>query len=64
VDAALLPETRSLDGKFDTVGAPFDQRVGSAQACETSAEIKPENVCWAAEERAIEQADETSAQSL
>ena len=38
----LLPETRSFDGKFDTVGAPSNERGGSAHACGRSAEIVSE----------------------
>jgi hypothetical protein len=60
----LLPETRSFDGKFDAVGASSAERGGSAQACGRSAEIAPEIAGTAAEERAVEQAQEASAQSL
>src|SRR5271167_2430342 len=60
----LLPETRSFDGKFDAVGAPSAERGRSAQACGRSAEIAPEKAGTAAEERAVEQAQEASAQSL
>src|ERR1700730_14997332 len=49
---ALLPETRSFDGKLDAVGAPSAERGGSAQAWGTSAEIAPEKAGTAAEERA------------
>ena len=49
----LLPETRSIDGKFDAVGAPSAERGGSAQACGTSAEIAPEKAGTAAEKRAV-----------
>src|SRR5271167_1827683 len=57
---ALLPETRSFDGKFDAVGAPSAERGGSAQAFGTSAEVAPEKAGTAAEERAVEQAQEAS----
>ena len=60
----LLPETRSFDGKFNAVGASSAARGGSAQACGRSTEIAPEKAEKAAEERVVEQAQETSAQSL
>src|ERR1700731_4834343 len=46
---ALLPETRSFDGKFDAVGTPSAERGGSAQAYGRSAEIAPEEAGKAAE---------------
>ena len=57
---ALLPETRSFDGKFDAVGAPSAERGRSAQACRTSAEFASENAERTAQEEAVEDAYETS----